>query len=215
MPPPTDTAGPGRRFFDAWARFYDLSWIQRTVYRVPHDAVMGELRRAPCARLLDVGCGTGQLLARVRRELPGIGVLGCDFSRGMLHEARAREPTAWWVQGDAGHLPFRSGSVDAVVSTEAYHWFPDQRRALAEFRRVLRPGGRLLLVLVSPRVPLANRVVHLASRAVGEPFYWPTAAELRRQVTATGLRIVRQRRLFRLPGGLFFPAVLTVATTKG
>ena len=116
------------------------------------------------------------------------------------------------MQGDAGRLPFRRAAFDALVSTEAFHWFPDQRAALAEFRRVLRPGGRLLLAVVNPRFALAGRLMQLASRVVGEPFYWPTASEIRRQMEAAGFRVERQVRLFRLPGGILLPPVLTVAT---
>jgi len=207
-------AGPKRWLFDTWSLFYDLPWIQRAVYRAPQDAVLARLRAASCRTVLDVGCGTGQLAARIRRDLPGTRVVGCDFSNGMLRQARARERGAWWVQGDAGHLSFRSGTFDAVASTEAFHWFPDQRSALAEFRRVLRPGGRLLLALVNPRFALTGRVMHLASRAVGEPFYWPTASEMRRQVRAAGFHVEQQVRLFRLPGALLLPPVLTVATAR-
>jgi ubiquinone/menaquinone biosynthesis C-methylase UbiE len=204
--------GPKRWLFDTWARFYDLPWVQRAVYRPPHDAVLAELRGARCRRALDVGCGTGQLAARLRSELPGLHVVGCDFSGGMLHHALARDRTASWVQGDAGRLPFASETFDAVVSTEAFHWFPDPRGTLAEFRRVLRPQGRLLLALVNPRFSLTGRILHLASRAIGEPFYWPTASEMRHQVRASGFHIERQLRVFRLPGVLLPPLVLTVAS---
>jgi SAM-dependent methyltransferase len=203
--------GPRRWFFDAWALFYDLPWVQRAVYRAPHDAVLRQLRGNDLRAVLDVGCGTGQLAARIRSEIPATWMVGCDFSGGMLRQARARDRGVSWVQGDAGRLPFGDATFDAVVSTEAFHWFPDRRAALEELRRVLRPGGRLLLALVNPRVPLTGPVVHLASRVLGQPFYWPTRAELRRELRAAGFRVVRQEPVFRLPGALLIPPVLTVA----
>ena len=206
--------GPRRWFFDVWAGFYDLPWIQRAVYRPAHDAVLAQVRDAGCRRLLDVGCGTGQLAARIRRELPGSCVVGCDFSGGMLRQARARSSSAWWVQGDAGGLPFRGRTFDAVVSTEAFHWFPDRRRVLAELRRVLEPRGLLLLALVNPRLAVTGRLVRALSRAVGEPFYWPTASEIAGDVRAAGFRVERQVRIFRVPGALFLPPVLTVARAR-
>jgi ubiquinone/menaquinone biosynthesis C-methylase UbiE len=205
------TAGPERSLFDIWSLFYDLPLVQRAVYRAPHDAVIDELRRNACESVLDVGCGTGILAARLRRELPGARVVGCDFSRGMLGHARARTRRTAWVCGDACRLPFRAGSFDAVVSTEAFHWFPDQRAALAEFRRLLRPGGLLLLALVNPRLAVTGRFLALASRVLGEPFVWRTRSEMRRMIAAAGFRVESQHTLFRVPAGLLFPPVLTVA----
>jgi len=162
--------------------------------------------------LLDVGCGTGQLVSRLAREHPRLRAVGCDFSSGMLRQAAARGATQSWVRGDACRLPFRSGAFDVVVSTEAFHWFPDQAAALQEFRRVLAPRGLLLLALVNPRCALASDAARLASRVAGEPFTWPTAAAMRAQLVAAGFRVVRQQPVFRLPGMLLFPPVLSVAT---
>lgn len=99
---------------------------------------------------------------------------------------------------------------NAVTSTEAFHWFPEQDAALAEFLRVLVPGGRLLLGMVNTPVQLVSDVAYVASRVVGEPFYWPTRRQIRRQVEAAGFEVQTQQRVFRLPGFLL-PPVLTQA----
>jgi SAM-dependent methyltransferase len=208
-------SGPQRRFFDAWSLVYDLPPVQRAVYRPPHDAVLGALRNVPPGRVLDVGCGTGRLAARVRRELTGTHVVGCDFSAGMLRHARARDARIPWVQGDAGRLPFRDGAFDAVVSTEAFHWFPDPVGALVEMRRVLRPEGRLLLGLVNPRLALTGWVVGLVAGWIGEPFRWPTRRELGAELRTAGFQVDTQTRVFRFPGLVLLPGVLTTATVAG
>lgn len=209
---PTPPGAP-RWFFDVWSLVYDLPLVQRATYWPVHDAVVAALRGGTCGRVLDVGCGTGQLSSRIRRELPRSRVVGCDFSSGMLRRA-AERGGAVWVQGDAARLPFARGSFDAVVSTEAFHWFPDQHAALVEFQRVLAPGGRLLLALVNPPSQLVSEAAHLGSRLFGEPFYWPTMRQMRDRVEAAGFRVERQDRVFRLPGGLLLPPVLTVAVAR-
>ena len=203
--------GPDRRFFDLWSLFYDLEIVQRLTYRPVHDAVLRGLRRSGCRRVLDVGCGTGLLAARIRRELDGAQAVGCDFSRGMLHRAAAHEPGAPWVQGDALRLPFRAGSFDAVVSSESFHWFPDPAAALAEFHRALAPGGRAFIALVNPPVEAVSRATRSASRWLGEPLQWPTRRRMRERLGAAGFRVERQERIFRVPMGLLLPPVLTVA----
>lgn len=207
MPP---KPGPDRGLFDLWSRFYDAPWVQRLTYRPEQDAVLRGLGRSPGHRVLDVGCGTGMLAARILGEL-GLEVVGCDFSRGMLDHARRRSRRVRWVQGNAGRLPFGDASFDAIVSTEAFHWFPDPHGALAEFRRVLVPDGRLLVSLVNPPFEFLSRAVLVGSRWAGEPFRWPTRERMRRWVEGAGFRVEEQRRVFRLPAGLTLPSVLTVA----
>jgi SAM-dependent methyltransferase len=116
-----------------------------------------------------------------------------------------------WVQGDAGALPFRDGSFEAVVSTEAFHWFPDPDAALAELRRVLVPGGSLLVALVNPAFEVLSDVSRRVSVRLGEPLRWPTRARMRARVEAAGFRVERQTPIFRLPFPVVFPSVLTVA----
>lgn len=202
--------GPNRWFFDAWSRIYDLPFVQRAAYRPVHDAVLRALRESRTRRVLDVGCGTGQLAARIRAELPAASIVGCDFSTGMLRRAAVRSDAIDWVGGDAARLPFRDGVFDAIVSTEAFHWFPDQDAALREIYRVLKPSGWLLLALVNTPTVLVSEAMHLGSRLVGEPFYWPTTAQMRRRVEDAGFEVESQRRIFRLPGFLL-PPVLTRA----
>jgi ubiquinone/menaquinone biosynthesis C-methylase UbiE len=202
--------GPKRWFFDAWSRVYDASIVQLATYRPVQDAVIEVLGYGRHSRVLDVGCGTGLLACRIHEVFPQARVVGCDFSGGMLSHARARGPSLPWVQGDGGRLPFADRAFDTIVSTEAFHWFPDQTAALAEFFRVLAPGGRLLVALMNtPAAPL-SALLHFGSKLVGEPFYWPSIREMGEWVEAAGFRIERRQRVYRLPG-LLLPPVLTCA----
>jgi len=145
-----DAVAVNRTFHDHECHYYD----QR--FAIVHDAqtarqavaeVEGLLGRRLVAgeRVLDVGCGTGYLAAGIRRARPDVDVVGSDLSSGMLDRARAAG--AWpLVQGDATGLPVRAGSVDLVVARGVLHHLPDVRAALAEWRRVLRPGGAVVLL---------------------------------------------------------------------
>jgi ubiquinone/menaquinone biosynthesis C-methylase UbiE len=206
-----DATGPNRRLFDLWSLFYDLPVVQRLTYRPIHEEVLRLLRATAPGRVLDVGCGTGLLTARIHGEIPQACVVGCDFSGGMLRHASAHTRAVAWTRGDAQRLPLRDASFDAIVSTEAFHWFPDQGRALAEFYRVLAPKGRLHVALINTPFAAASEILRVGSRLIGEPFYWPTRQHMRRMVEAAGFRVEAQRRIYRIPAGLALPPVLTTA----
>jgi SAM-dependent methyltransferase len=107
-------------------------------------------------RLLDLGCGTGTLLLMASRRHPDATVIGVDGDPTILGIARRkarREGVAVQLdEGMAYALPYADGSFDAVVSTLTFHHLtPDQQeRTLAEVRRVLRPGGRLVIADLAP-----------------------------------------------------------------
>ena len=91
-------------------------------------------------RLLDVGCGTGQS-RQIYAERAG-DYVGIDLSFEAVSRARRKASEEGWSQADACRLPFADGSVDVVAFSSVLHHIPDPGPALAEARRVLKPGGR-------------------------------------------------------------------------
>jgi len=98
--------------------------------------------------VLDAACGTGRYSARLAAR--GHHVIGVDQSDAMLAIARRKLPQATFCRGDLRSLPVDDDSVDAVVCALALVHLSDLSAALAEFRRVLRPGGRLIVSDVHP-----------------------------------------------------------------
>jgi ubiquinone/menaquinone biosynthesis C-methylase UbiE len=164
------------RVFTFLSRVYDLPLLQTLAYRSNHDAVMDELARRDVKVIVDVGCGTGVLTERIARELHPQRLVGCDASGGMLAKARERDVEVEWQLTRAESLPIESDAVDAIVCTEAFHFF-DQPAAMAEFRRILRPGGSVIVVSV------------LTARG-----------QMQKLVADAGLELVDQRVARRLPG---------------
>ena len=194
------------------SRVYDTATLQRLVYRPAQDLVLAELRTAASQRVLDVGCGTGQFAARLRDELGADVACGCDLSSGMLEQAAARSSDVDWVQGDSAMLPFADGSFDAVVCTEAFHFF-DQPAALGEFHRVLVGGGQALVALINPRSEVGSRALGAQAGALGTAS-WPTKRQMRRMVEGAGFDVRAQRRVNRVFGRLL-PTVLTIGIRTG
>lgn len=96
-------------------------------------------------RVLDVATGTGDLALEIERRCPAAEVVGADFCPEMLAHAR-RRGLARTVEADALALPFEAGAFDVVTVAFGLRNLADREAALREMRRVLRPGGRLLVL---------------------------------------------------------------------
>lgn len=101
-------------------------------------------------RVLDVGCGTGEITARLAARFPQANYLGLDLEEAHLERARARTAEhgarVRFQKGDALALPLEADQFDLVVCRHLLQAVPDAPRALAEMVRVTRPGGRLHLI---------------------------------------------------------------------
>lgn len=132
--------------------FYDLLCLPFGLGRRFQRGVADRLALTGGERLLDVGCGTGTLLAEVKRRLPEVVVSGIDPDPAILRIAGqrlARRGCRAELQvARAEALPFPDAAFDVVVSTLVLHHLPTQAKhdALREIHRTLRPGGRFLLV---------------------------------------------------------------------
>jgi ubiquinone/menaquinone biosynthesis C-methylase UbiE len=118
------------------------------------------------ARVLDVCCGPGYVAAAAAAR--GAVAAGLDFSPAMLEIARAAHPRVAFSHGDAEAPPWPDGSFDAVVSNFGVHHLPHPRVALAQARRVLKPGGRVAFtVWARPDRNVAWRLLFDAVRRHG------------------------------------------------
>ncbi len=178
-----------QRMFDRIAPVYDV------MNRVMTAGLDQRWRRAtvreavrPGERVLDACCGTGDLAVAARKAGAGE-VIGVDFSERMLERARRKASEIEWIQADVLSLPFGDASFDAAVVGFGVRNVEDLAAGLKEFRRVLRPGGRLgILEITKPRGPLAifyklwfDRIVPLLGRVLpGGAAYTYLPASVRR-----------------------------------
>lgn len=142
-----------RLLFEAGAVPYDLLtrhplWREHCRQMLVHVPRNGDTPR----RILDLGCGPGVSAIEMLRAEPTAQVVGLDLAGQMLARARRHRRRAGLterlplLQGDVAALPFRDGCADGVTGHSFLYLVPDKERALGEMKRVLRPGGALVLL---------------------------------------------------------------------
>jgi demethylmenaquinone methyltransferase / 2-methoxy-6-polyprenyl-1,4-benzoquinol methylase len=211
------TSAGVRRMFDRVAPRYDLA---NTVFSLGQDrgwrrAAARATGLGPGETAVDVACGTGALTRELAALAPGALVLGVDFSWEMVWRGAASARAGRFAVADALRLPLADASADVLTIAFGLRNLPEPGRGLLEFRRVLRPGGRLVVCEFSrPSVPVLSqvyeryltRLVPLAARRLSsdpEAYEylarsigaWPDQAGLARWVREAGFERVRWRDL--------------------
>ena len=166
--------------FDRIAGFYDLmnSVMTAGLHHRWRARAADLAALEPGDNALDVACGTGDLAIELARRVGTRGeVIGSDFAEEMLERARATAPELVWEWGNALELPYASGRFDAATVGFGARNFSDLDRGLAEMTRVVKPGGRVVVLEITTphRPPLStfyrvwfDRVVPLIGRLTGE-----------------------------------------------
>ena len=181
--------GESKTSFDEQAADYDASLSGRHSV-ILYERVVRALDRHEYGAVLDVGCGTGNLLAAIlqRRKVAAAGI---DLSEKMIEKARERLDGGVDLRvGDSERLPWNDGTFDIVTCTDSFHHYPSPIAALKEMRRVLRPGG--LVIIADPWAPmpfrqLANAV--LPFRKKGDVRLY-SEQEMKKLLDESGLKVM-------------------------
>lgn len=198
--------------FDNWSETYDRSPLQRLLFQPSHQTLLNEISDAD-SKLLDIGCGTGQFAVTALNRFPRLRVWGLDLSAKMLEHCRGRlDAYAARLQvarGDSERLPFPDDSFDIVTCSHSFHHYPRQATVVGEMFRVLKPGGKLLILdgrrdgwwgwmIYDVFVTLAEGGVHHCS-----------ASRLRRLFRNAGFHELRQ-----IKRGWLVPYLLTIGVAN-
>ncbi len=187
-------SSPAREVYDHLAPQYDERWSHYTEATLRET--LEHLNPAPGCRLLDLAAGTGSLATRLLPGRPDLKYVGLDLSKGMLDRGRARGAfgAVPLIQATAERLPFASEQFDQIVCSSGFHHFPKPMESLAEACRVLRPGGRFVLVDWCDDY-LSCKLCALYLRWTDPSFVKSyTQAECQRMLQTSGFEVIEQSR---------------------
>lgn len=179
-----------RTIWDYWAPRYERLLVQRFSLgpsrRLVHERL--DAMSPPPRRILDLGCGIGQLAREIAERRPDVEVVGLDTSAGMIGRARIdyAAPNLTFLCGPLESLPVDEPFC-AIVSTHAFPYVPDKPAALRRIREVLVPDGRLLLIQANDEGWYDRAWLFFVKRTTTAAVYHP-AATLQAMMVEAGLR---------------------------
>jgi len=203
--------------FDRWAEGYDKSILQRLIFTPAHDLIFGELNLdAPC-HILDIGCGTCVFGFAIAAQSPSSRIFCMDLSHEMAQRAklkrdrcRALMDTVGMVKitiADSEHLPYADGSLDYVTCSNSFHHYPRQEKVVREMYRVLKPGGKVIIVDGCRDTLIGRFIYDCIVRILEGHIRHLSSGEFRALLAGCGFGQLRQKTSYR---GL--PLLLTAAT---
>lgn len=149
-----------RQNFDRQADCYDTlssGGHARKLYPI----LLAQLAGLPKGSILDLGCGTGELLYKITTRWPETACTGLDLSPNMVRTAREKLGNrANILQGDAEYVPFPDCSFQVVLCSGSFHHYPAPERVLEEVHRILTPGGIFLLADTTAPFPV-RQIINL------------------------------------------------------
>ncbi len=201
--------------FEAWAGTYDHSLLNHFLFQPSYRMFLEELcawerTRGPFD-LLDVGCGTGTFDGMLAGSGLPARITGMDYAPAMCRVGCEKATRAGaadrlsYVAGDSEHLPFADASFDVVTCSNSFHHYPHQQKVIQDVRRVLRPGGRLMLIDGFRDNVIGWVVFDVIITAVEKHVFHAPWSTIDGYYRAAGFREIRRRKF-----NFWFPALLTI-----
>lgn len=132
-------------YFDSWSKCYDSLFFQIWMKKF-HKPILDSINCSKKLKILDISCGTGELLKELHQKCPILELQGMDLSENMLAAAKKKLPSTIELRrGDVHNLPYHDNYFDLVMTTEAFHHYYDQAKALQEMIRVAKNNGKIIV----------------------------------------------------------------------
>ncbi|MDW7674376.1 MAG: class I SAM-dependent methyltransferase [Bacillota bacterium] len=197
--------------WDFWAKRYDQLWVQKYSLGPTRREILLYLKRQLKAdkkyRILDVGCGTGQLLREIKAELAEykLELLGIDFSKEMTQQARGKGDGISYRQMDVRDISNLQEEFDIIICTHSFPYYGDQAFAISQFNDLLKTGGHLLLAQSSQNNLYDQVALFFVKLTTGKANYLSVKAVLSMTKKLFACEhIIKIRERFFMPSIYFF-----------
>lgn len=135
--------------WDFWAKKYNKLWVQRYSLTPTREYLLKVVDINRPLKILDLGCGPGELIEELLKTNNNLDITGLDFSKGMLNESMKKNPKAKHIQMDVVNLHSLDDKFDIIISTHSLPYWKDARKVIKDLSMLLEDGGRAYIGFAS------------------------------------------------------------------
>lgn len=152
----------GIKIWDYWADKYERLWVQKYSLSPTRRDIIKEIKKLikpeEFYNILDMGCGTGQLIREMQKEFKGFNVkyTGVDISSKMIEMAKSKDDNSNYINCSVDDFSVENRSFDIVVCSHSFPYYPDKERAFGKFYSLLKDQGHLFLAQASANTVYDN-----------------------------------------------------------
>lgn len=189
--------------WDFWADKYDRLWVQKYSLKPTRDHIVivlsdykNKFKNNEELKVLDLGCGPGELIRDLGREFVNIDVTGIDFSEKMIEISKKRNPRAKHLIMDVSDLNILDENYDIIISTHSIPYYKEPKEVFKNLYRLLKDDGRILAAFASGNCIYDKFILSLVKLTTGRAKY-PSDKEFRSIIApffkVENLEIIRKK----------------------
>lgn len=183
--------------WDFWAKKYNKLWVQKYSLKPTRDYLIDNIELDKPLRILDLGCGPGELIEELYYKNLELNITALDFSKGMINESKKKNPKAKHIQMDVRHLNRLEECFDIIISTHSLAYWKTPKKVMEDLSNLLTENGVIYMGFASGNNFYDKLVLFFVKFTTG-PANYPTDIEFRELVKpyfeVKDLHIIKEKK---------------------
>ncbi len=177
--------------WDFWSKRYHKLWVQKYSLLPTRRYIMSILNLDDSIRILDLGCGPGELIQEILKVNPNIDITGLDFSDGMLKESKKKNPKVHHIHMDVADLHTINENYHLIISTHSLPYWKNPGKVMKDLFNILEPSGKIIIGFASGESLYDKLVLFFVKFTTGIASY-PSESEFKK-IIGTNFEVLHKK----------------------